>query len=161
LQYGNRKIIIPDMRKTIGYMITWTTYGTWLQGDKRGYVKDGTILPKGENLKSANQNQQKFQTVRLNIIQKQIAENAILAESQRVNQKILALAVCSNHVHLVAQANSEPMDLFVRRYKVAATTALRKYYPDKIWTRGFDKRFCFSQEDLTKKIRYVEQHNNI
>ena len=29
------------MEKTLGYMITLTTYGTWLQGDKRGYVKNG------------------------------------------------------------------------------------------------------------------------
>ena len=25
----------------IAYMLTWTTYGTWLQGDERGYGKDG------------------------------------------------------------------------------------------------------------------------
>jgi len=29
------------MARMIGYMLTRTTYGTWLQGDKRGYVKDG------------------------------------------------------------------------------------------------------------------------
>ncbi len=29
------------MASMIGYMLTWTTYGTWLRGDKRGYVKDG------------------------------------------------------------------------------------------------------------------------
>jgi hypothetical protein len=34
-------------------MITFTTYGTWLQGDERGYVKNGRILPGDETLKSA------------------------------------------------------------------------------------------------------------
>jgi hypothetical protein len=29
------------MSKIIGYMVTWTTYGSWLPGDERGYVKDG------------------------------------------------------------------------------------------------------------------------
>jgi hypothetical protein len=29
------------MSKTVGYMVTWTTYGTWLQGEKKGFVKDG------------------------------------------------------------------------------------------------------------------------
>ena len=66
------------MEKLIGYMVTWTTYGTWLQGDKRGYVKGGKILPGGDKLKAANQNQQKFQTVKLNHTQKQIVQNAIL-----------------------------------------------------------------------------------
>ncbi len=36
------------MTKTVGYMITWTTYGTWLQGDKKGFVKEGKI--RGENV---------------------------------------------------------------------------------------------------------------
>ena len=140
-------------------MITWTTYGTWLQGDERGYVKDGETLPPDENLKSANEGHQKFQIVFLDANQKQIVKDAILTEAQRMNHKILALAVCSNHIHLVSLADSEPMDKFVRRYKVAATFALRKYYPDKIWTKGYDKRFCFSQEELTKRIQYVHHHN--
>ncbi|MBU2597040.1 MAG: hypothetical protein KJ757_05730 [Planctomycetes bacterium] len=75
-------------------MVTWTTYGTWLQGDERGYVKDGEILPGNDKLKSANQNQQKFQTVKLNPKQKQIVQNAMLQEAQKINQKIFAIAVC-------------------------------------------------------------------
>jgi hypothetical protein len=37
------------------FMITWTTYGTWLQGDERGYVKSGRILPADETLKQTNE----------------------------------------------------------------------------------------------------------
>ncbi len=29
------------MPRMIGFMATWTTYGTWLQGNKRGYVNIG------------------------------------------------------------------------------------------------------------------------
>ncbi len=28
----------------IGYMLTWTTYGSWLQGDERGWRKDGVAM---------------------------------------------------------------------------------------------------------------------
>ena len=35
-------------------MITWTTYGTWLQGDNRGYVKNGKILPANPMLSDSN-----------------------------------------------------------------------------------------------------------
>jgi len=31
------------MAKTLGYMITWTTYGTWLQGGEKGFVKNGVV----------------------------------------------------------------------------------------------------------------------
>jgi len=141
-------------------MITWTTYGTWLQGDERGYVKNGTTLSANDALRYANQKQQKCQTVILDSNQRQMAEKAILEEANRIGQKIFTLVVCSNHVHLVAEATCEPIEQVVRRYKVVATAAVRKYFPDKIWTKGYDKRFCFSQEDLVSRICYVERHKD-
>lgn len=33
------RILSKIMMGMIGYMITLTTYGSWMQGDKRGYVK--------------------------------------------------------------------------------------------------------------------------
>src|SRR4030042_4980722 len=135
-------------KKLIGYMITWTTYGTWLQGDKRGYVKNGTILPANDKLKSANQKQQKFPTVKLDLRQKHIVRQAILQEAQKINQKIHAIAVCSNHVHIVAKVSTESIERIVHRYKRLATFVLRKAGLNrKIWTTGFDKRFCFTDED--------------
>jgi hypothetical protein len=29
----------------------------------------------------------------------------------------------------------------------------------KIWARGYDKRFCFDQITLDKRIEYVQNHN--
>jgi REP element-mobilizing transposase RayT len=147
-------------KKLIGYMVTWTTYGTWLQGDERGYVKDGVILPGNEKLKAANQEQQKSETVKLNAKQKQTVERAILDEAQRVNQKIFALAVCSNHIHLLADVSAESIEDAVRRYKYSATSALRDCgIQNKIWSKGFDKRFCFVKSQLEQKIKYIQNHN--
>src|SRR3972149_8575446 len=124
-------------KKLIGYMVTWTTYGTWLQGDKRGYVKNGKILPDNNKLKSANQKQQKFQAVKLNSSQKDIVRKAILQEAQKINQKIPAIAVCSNHVHIVAEVSSESIEKIVHRYKRLSTFVLRKAGLDgKIWSTG-------------------------
>ncbi len=83
-------------------MVTWTTYGTWLQGDKRRYVQEGKVLPANTVLVNANKRLQKYNIVRLTALQKKVAEDAILREAERIGQRILALAVCSNHVHLVA-----------------------------------------------------------
>ena len=38
----------------IGYMLTWTTYGSWLQGNEKGYVKDGVVHGKDAKLLRAN-----------------------------------------------------------------------------------------------------------
>ncbi len=53
------------MGKTLGYMITWTTYGTWLQGDKRGYVKEGEISGENKRLREANLAAQRSKEVKL------------------------------------------------------------------------------------------------
>jgi REP element-mobilizing transposase RayT len=146
-------------KKIIGYMITWTTYGSWLQGDKRGYVKNGKILPANDKLKSANQKQQKFQTVKLDSSQKHIVCKAIFQEAQKINQKILAIAVCSNHVHIVAKVSSESIEQIVHRYKRLTTFVLRKAgLVGKGWSTGFDKRFCFTDKEIEQKVKYVNRH---
>ena len=37
----------PPMAEPLAYFLTWTTYGTWLPGDERGWVKyhEGFQLP--------------------------------------------------------------------------------------------------------------------
>jgi REP element-mobilizing transposase RayT len=150
------------MGKMIGYMVTWTTYGTWLQGDKRGYVQDGEILQSDARLETANKKLQKFEIVRLTSKQKKVVENAILKEAERIGQKILALAVYSNHIHLVAGSGKESIENTVSRYKNVATSALKKTgLTKRIWTRGFDKRFCFNGEKIEQKIEYVRRHSKI
>ena len=89
------------MEKMVGYMVTWTTYGTWLQGDKRKYVNDGEILPADKKIEEANKRQQKSGTVRLTNEQKNIVKDAVLKEAQKIGQEILAISVFSNHVHVV------------------------------------------------------------
>jgi len=149
------------MKKLLGYMVTWTTYGTWLQGDKRGYVKNGETLPANDNLKSTNEKQQKCEAFKLNPNHKQIVKDAILAGAEIVNQKIVALAVCSNHIHLLVKASAEPIEKVVHRYKCSATFALRRNgVQEIIWSKGFDKRFCFTEEEIEQKIRYIQKHNN-
>jgi len=148
------------MPKTFGYMLTWTTYGSWLQGDKRGYVKDGRTLRGDKELVTLCENLQKNHTVKLRHNEKDIVCRAILDEAERIGQTIEALAVCSNHVHLVSRYFPEPIGCTVSRFKNVATTALRKHgRAGRVWTRGFDKRFCFDQEDLIRRIQYVNNHN--
>jgi len=119
------------------------------------------ILPQNDKLKSANQRKQKYPTVKLNSEQKQIVKNTIIEEAQRINHKIFAIAACSNHVHIVAKVSEESIEQAIHRYKYSATLALRKFGScGKIWSKGFDKRFCFTDKELENKIRYVRSHNN-
>jgi len=148
------------MRKLIAYMITWTTYGSWLQGDNKGYVKKGKILKPNPKLQKSNQVSLRQPIVKLTNMQKSVVQNAILQEAKRINHKIHAITVCSNHVHIVAENNGSPIHHTIARYKNVSTSALKRTgYNRKTWTKGYDKRFCFTKEQLKQRIEYVIKHN--
>ena len=149
------------MSEIIGYMLTWTTYGTWLQGDGREYVKNGKILLENKGLEKANRKKQKSESVILTAQEKQIIHQIILAEADRIGHSIEALGVCTNHIHLVARPHSESIEKIAGRYKSLTTSALwGNGRTGRIWTKGFDRRFCFSEEELLRKIQYVNNHNH-
>lgn len=149
------------MEKISGYMLTWTTYGTWLQGDERGFVKNGQVLPANRVLKEFNSEMQKYETVKLDSQQQKVTEQAILEKAKAIGQKIFALAVCSNHVHIVLENTFEPVGKIASCYKNAARVALRKHgFNKRLWTRGFDKRYCFNSNDLNRRAQYVIKHKN-
>jgi REP element-mobilizing transposase RayT len=145
----------------IGYMITWTTYGSWVQGDKRGFVKRGKILDGNAGLERANKSIQKYEKVKLTHGQRKVVEECILKSAHEIGQKVCAIAVCSNHVHVVAECCKKSIEAAASLYKTKSMAAVCRQYAIKqrIWSTGFDKRFCFSREDLDHKIAYVNKHN--
>lgn len=147
------------MAKTLGYMITWTTYGTWLQGDERGYVKNGRIYPANKSLMQTNKQLQSQEAVKLSKVQRQVVREAIIKEAGLQGQCIYALTVQPNYVHIVAEYIPQPISRIVAYYKKAGRFALKAVgHNGKLWTRGYDKRFCFDQVAMEKKIKYVQGH---
>ncbi len=140
-------------------MITWTTYGTWLQGDQRGYVSNGNILPPNTALANSNANRLPCDPIKLSKVQRKIAHNAIVAKAKKLNHNILAVSISSNHIHLVLPYSPNPLSRIVAHYKNAIGIALRAAdLKGKIWSTGYDKRYCFSNESLNQRIAYVRSH---
>jgi len=147
------------MARMIGFMATWTTYGTWLQGDKKGYVKNGNILGANAELEKSNEELLKHDKIKIPKSLRKTVKNAVLKEAEEVGQKVYAIAVCSNHVHIVVEGIGKRCGYSVGRFKKAATRALREYgFGNKVWTKGFDKRYCYHQHELEVKIKYVRLH---
>ena len=150
------------MRNTVGYMLTWSTYGTWLQGNEKGFVKDGEILGVNAALERDCTKKLKGRVVRFGSKEKKIVREAIFSASKRFRQKIRALAVYSNHVHIVAEYVDVPIDVVVGYYKNEARAALRREglegLEGKVWARDYDKRFCFDEVSLEARIAYVVKH---
>jgi REP element-mobilizing transposase RayT len=147
------------MSQIIGYMLTWTTYGSWLPGDERGYVKAGQILPANPQVLKASKKRQKSPPVKLNKQEIKLVQQVILTEAERIGHNIPALSVRNNHVHLVLLPHSESIEDTAGRYKSITTRALWKLgRKGRIWTKGYDKRFCFSEKELVTRIKYVQNH---
>jgi len=140
-------------------MVTWTTYGSWLRGDERGFVANGQVLIGSPEVLQADRNRQKSPSVRLNRREIELVRQAIFSEAERIGHEVEALTVCTNHVHLVARPHSECVEELVGRYKSLTTRALWQYGRyGRIWTKGYDKRFCFSEEEFAARIKYVQNH---
>jgi REP element-mobilizing transposase RayT len=147
------------MAKTVGYMITFTTYGTWLQGDTKGFVTDGKVRGENITLKRSNIRNLTKAAVRLSRREKEIVSNAIIEAAKRFEQKILAITVRSNHVHIVAEYVAVPIGVIAGYYKNAGRVALQKNgFKGRVWTKGYDRRFCFSERELRARVDYVNKH---
>ena len=147
------------MVKTLGYMLTWTTYGTWLQGDKRGFVKNGKILEASTELEQDNKRRQSSDKVSLTREQREIVKNSILREAEKIRENVLAISVRSNHVHAVIEGGGKPVNTVMNRFKTAAYCAMRELgFKGKVWTSGRDNRFCFNEGELKARVNYVSKH---
>ena len=76
------------MAGMIGFMATWTTYGTWLQGDKRGYVKNGITLGANAHLEKSNEELLKHDKIKIPKSLRKTVENAILKEAEEINPRL-------------------------------------------------------------------------
>ena len=98
--------------------------------------------------------------VRLNKWEGAAVREAILEARKRYGQKIPAIAVRLNHVHLVCEYVDVPIGRVVGYYKNAGRKALKRMgFEGRLWTRGYDKRFCFDEAALAERIRYVQGHD--
>jgi REP element-mobilizing transposase RayT len=140
-------------------MVTWTTYGTWLQGDERGYVRKGKILGRNPGLEQRNKENQTGNTIKLTNKQQHIVRKAIMEEARKLGQKVHSITVCTNHVHMVVSYFSDGIEKSVKHYKNASLVALRKDgFVGRVWTRGYDKRYCFDEKSLKNRIEYINKH---
>lgn len=71
------------------------------------------------------------------------------------------MAVCSNHVHVVVGYREQSIGEVVGRFKNAGRVALKNAgIEGRIWTKGYDKRFCYDEDALKNRIEYVNEHDD-
>ncbi len=149
------------MNEPITYFLTWTTYGTWLPGDRRGWRKWNSGAQESKPLlESWCRSQMQEEAILLNRHQRQKVQEICEHHAEIRGWVLHANNARSNHVHLVVTADAAPNK--VRdQFKANATRVLRQP-PDaitneKIWTRGGDVDIVDGEENLEQVILYVTE----
>ncbi len=95
----------PPMPEALAYFITWTTYGTWLPGDERGWVLRGRGLQQPDRERESHASSRLTEPIcKLNPAQRKVVEKTIAEHCQRRNWELHAVKCRTNHVHVVVSA---------------------------------------------------------
>jgi hypothetical protein len=145
------------MPNTLGIMLTFTTYGTWLRGDARGWVADGLVYPPEPRLEDMDRQRLRYPPFRFSPEQRHQAGNAIGRTVAAMGGSVYALTVGSWHAHVVVGYVNVPLAEIVKLVKEGVRIDMG--YRRAIWSDGYDKRFCFDRRSLLARVEYVRRHN--
>lgn len=140
--------------------LTWTVYGTFLQGDHRGWRRrrKGQQLPQ-PHLAEWRRQRLKHPILLLNPSQAAVVESEIGQHCSLRQWKLWALAVRTNHVHAVVTARGYSDQQVREQLKAYATRGLRKHWPEfqgrPVWTALGDCKPIESADDLGAVVDYV------
>jgi len=149
-------ISMPDHFPTA--FITWTTYGTWLPGDPRGWIieNDASIQSEEPALVNVVMQSMKEPLLTLSNSQREICDATIRAHCERRTWSILALNVRTNHVHIVVEADVSGWEV-MKQLKSWCTRKLKEADEPRSrwWPRRGYVRYLEDVEAAENAIRYT------
>lgn len=162
------------------WFLTWTTYATWLPGDRRGFVSpkfDRTVTEPRNNVLTTEYDREQHELERLaraKVLGDPVyltSKHAEVAKAQFEETAryrgwtIVAGAVMRNHVHLLVGVSGDPEPAtLLRDFKSYASRALNKQFVKPVggtwWTEQGSKRRIHDPRHFERAHRYVhDQHN--
>ena len=145
----------------LGFLITWSTYGTWLPGDSRGWVEyhKGWQLPDPiRELEAAASMTE--DACRLNQTERTAVEEQIVETCARRSWHLHAANCRSNHIHVVVSAFDTPPKKIRADLKAWATRCLKEQFDplrEKWWADRGSIRFLFGDLSLETAVSYVSE----
>ncbi|TWT64428.1 transposase [Rubinisphaera italica] len=154
------------------WLLTWTTYGSWLPGDRRRFVgkvlsedglKEIKNIPgipyeEGESrLEDFAKSSMKSSTITLT----KIDADDVLVQFQETasyrSDRLFSVAIMPTHIHVVLGVNGDPEpDKLLHVYKSYASRKLNKRKKREVWwTKSGSKRKLPDEPALIAGIRYV------
>lgn len=153
----------PPMSAPLAYFLTWSTYGTWLPGDERGWTEygHGWQLPDPARKLEAEAKMTE-DACGLDREQRRVVEKQV-AETCRFRSWELHCVNCrSNHVHVVVSADQDAKIVrnqlkawCTRRLKELDAVRGRTEVRENWWAERGSQRFINDLESLEATDLYV------
>ena len=143
----------------VAYFITWTSYGTWLPGDERGWHRWGESEPRPPNelfrqMAAAAMKETEFT---LAPDDRELVERTVARHCRIRGWMLHTVRARSNHVHVVVTAPGYHPKTVRDQLKAWCTRHLKPKYPgrERFWTEGGSCRWINHDDDLASAIAYV------
>lgn len=143
----------------LAYLLTWTTYGTWLPGDERGWkrTRDPQIRQSNRLFVEMARSLMKESEFTLTGQSRRLVEETILRHCNIRGWVLHAVNVRSNHVHVVVTARGYSPETVREQFKAWCSRRLKEQTPSRtrFWTEGGSCRWINSESDLETAVVYV------
>ncbi len=162
------------------YLLTWTTYGTWLPGDERGFVgrvpdeQGGHFIHNlpGEpydadepQLQQEGLRQRKGAPVKLTREQAGVCVEAFGEVCVKYGVSIEAGAVMANHVHLVVTSDDSEGPRLLNLFKGVSSRRLGQRFGKQAsgswWTTGGSRRLLRDERAFENAVNYVRNQGHM
>ena len=162
------------------WFLTWTTYGTWLPGDERGFV--GEVLnesgeffnfnelntppaPPNSNLRDAAERVMKSPPLFLDHSQATALFEQFHETSNVSGWLLIAVAIMRSHIHVLAGVPGDPdPEKLLKAYKSYGSRKLNQGWSkpasDTWWTARGSKRKLPDEKAVTAAINYIRHQKN-
>lgn len=163
------------------WLLTWTTYGTWLPGDDKGFVSPvrnpfsqkwerqntpGTICTSSiPGLRQASYSRLKCPAISLSSSQAEVLWQQFQETANIRNWQILSVAIMRTHVHLLVYVENDPApENVLRDFKAYGSRSLNSKWQKPAsgtwWTESGSKRKKATQRAVVAAVRYVANQAN-
>jgi REP element-mobilizing transposase RayT len=147
----------------IAFFSTWTTYGTWLPGDQRGWYQPGSGLREPDAMRRLEAALLMTESaITLDPEQRRIVEQTIAEHCAIRKWNLHAVNCRTNHVHVAVTAPGRELELPREQFKAWCTRRLKEHGRSRTsvmrehwWTeRGWDE-YIDTDEALADVVLYV------
>ena len=146
----------------VAFFITWTVYGTFLQGDSRWWRnRNSGEQPPQPLLQQWHRKRLNHDVVLLGDEHRNVVETEVNHHCQRRGWKLWTVNARTNHGHVVVTATGYAADKVRDQLKANCTRGVReidKQFIDRpVWTTKGDVVFVETESDLETVIEYVAE----